>query len=184
MDFETLTAGLRLIIGSGALSTLGVYLLARFTNTFDAYSEERAKFLARFNSLDELVKETKALTLAAEVIKTKVGDQVWDRQIRWSFKRDVYVNTLQAVGRIRNELARLLNAFQGEQQGQDWALEEANTARKHADAANIDLLRQFDIAPIVFSPTAYEALRTVIKVFSGGWAATRRQDRPIRLPFH
>ncbi|MCW5977114.1 MAG: hypothetical protein KIT09_03515 [Bryobacteraceae bacterium] len=177
MDFGVLAAGWHLVVGSSLLTTLGVYVLARFTNTFDAYSGERAKLLARFNSLDELVKETRDLTQIAEVIKAKVGDQVWDRQIRWSFKRDIYVNALQAVGRIRNELARLLNAFQAEQRGQEWALEEARTANERAQAAHIDLLSQFDISPIVLSPKAYEALRSVLRVFVGGWAATAEETQ-------
>ena len=83
MDFGVLTAGWQLVIGSSVLSTLGVHLLARFTKAFDAYGGERAKLLARFHRLDELVEETKALTQAAEVITARLGDQIWDRQIRW-----------------------------------------------------------------------------------------------------
>lgn len=177
MNFGALADGWQLVIGSSLLSTLGVYLLARFTNAFDSYAGERAKLRARFEGLDELVQEAKALTQAAEVIKARVGDQVWDRQIRWSYKKDVYVNSLQALGKIRTGLARLGNAFQAEQQGRDWARDEANTAREFTTGANIDLLLQFDVAPIVLSPRAYEALRNAVRLLAAGFGASEQETR-------
>ena len=41
---------LALITGSSALTTVCVYLLARFTHVFDAYAGERARLLAHFHN--------------------------------------------------------------------------------------------------------------------------------------
>ena len=69
---------LALVAGSSALTTVGVFLLARFTSAFDAYAGERAKLLAQFHNLDKLVEQTKALTATTETIKARISDEVWD----------------------------------------------------------------------------------------------------------
>ena len=42
-------AALAFVAASSALTTLGVFLLARFTSAFDAYAGERAKLTAQFH---------------------------------------------------------------------------------------------------------------------------------------
>ena len=97
---------LALIAGSSALTTVCVYLLARFTHAFDAYAEERAKLLAHFHNLDKLVEETKKLTATTEAIKARISDEVWDRQMRWEAKRQAYIGVLLALNRaISAEIA-------------------------------------------------------------------------------
>lgn len=49
---------LTVIAGSTALTTVGVFLLARFTSVFDAYAGERARLSAQFHNLDRLVEQT------------------------------------------------------------------------------------------------------------------------------
>ena len=61
------------IAGSTALTTIGVFLLARFTAVFDAYAGERAKLAAQFQNLDRLVQQTEKLTATAETIKARVS---------------------------------------------------------------------------------------------------------------
>src|SRR5438067_591495 len=89
-----------LFAGIPILTTVLVFLLARFTHAFDAYSGERAKLLAQFHNLDKLVEQTKALTATTETIKSRLSDEVWDRQMRWSYKRDLYVKIIETVAQI------------------------------------------------------------------------------------
>ena len=154
-----------LLAGSSALTTVGVYLLARFTTVFDAYGKERAKLLARFADLDKIVQETERITSAAEIIKAKISDQTWDRQARWTYKRDVYIRVIQAVGRLRSGLARLITSFKSEQENASWAEEEAKIAYQEASEANNELLLVYDIAPVVLSDNACQILGNVLGAF-------------------
>ena len=61
------------VVGIPALTTVGVFLLARFTHVFDAYAGERAKLLAQFHNLDKLVEQTAKLTETAKLIESRVS---------------------------------------------------------------------------------------------------------------
>lgn len=91
---------LALVTGIPILTTVGVFLLARFTHAFDAYAGERAKLLAQFHNLDRLVEQTKTLTATTETIKAKVSDELWDRQMRFNLKRDFYFTLIKAVSEV------------------------------------------------------------------------------------
>jgi hypothetical protein len=47
------------------------------------------------------VEETRRVTDAAETIKAAMSHENWDRQQRWTAKRDLYVNIAEALGRLR-----------------------------------------------------------------------------------
>lgn len=83
-----------IIAGIPILTTLGVFLLARFTSVFDAYAGERAKLLAQFHNLDKLVEQTEKLTVATESIRTRMSEDVWGRQQRWLKRMDAYVDVV------------------------------------------------------------------------------------------
>lgn len=89
---------LAVIAGSTALTTIGVFLLARFTSIFDAYAGERARLSAQFHNLDKLVEQTGKLTATTEAIKARISDEVWDRQMKWNFKKDVYIRLMETLG--------------------------------------------------------------------------------------
>jgi uncharacterized protein YlxW (UPF0749 family) len=93
---------LALVAGIPILTTIFVYLLARFTSAFDAYAGERAKLLAQFHNLDKLVEQTKALTATTENIKARISDDVWDRQQRWLKRLDCYIDVLQKLAAYVN----------------------------------------------------------------------------------
>jgi hypothetical protein len=83
--------------GSSLLTLIGVWLLARFTSTFDAYAGERAKIQAQYQNVEKLVANTEKLTAATETIKAKVIDETWDRQQRWTLQQTVYRDLLVAL---------------------------------------------------------------------------------------
>jgi hypothetical protein len=86
-----------LVGGSSGLTLFGVWLLARFTSTFDAYAGERARIEAQFRNVEKLVANTEKLTTATEAIKAKVTDETWDRQQRWIYKQQIYRDLIESV---------------------------------------------------------------------------------------
>src|ERR1039458_9006151 len=100
---------LALVAGIPILTTIGVFLLARFTSVFDAYAGERAKLLAQFHNLDRLVEQTEKLTATTETIKARISDEVWDRQMRWTYLRDTYEKLMEALAKKATEASRNLS---------------------------------------------------------------------------
>lgn len=150
--------------GSSFLTTVAVYLLSRFTSTFDAYTEERAKLLAQSHNFEELVSQTRRLTMLTEQIGATISDQMWVRQKRWEYKRDLYEKALGSLGEVRNEFARLQNAFNAENEGKDWAKEEADKARVACEAAFLAFIRVYDVAPIGLSDEGRAILESVLRI--------------------
>jgi len=94
-------SALAVIAGIPVLTTISVYLLARFTNVFDAYSGERAKLLAQFHNLDNLVQQTVKLTETTKIIESRVSYDLWDRQMRLTYLRDTYTKLMEGLARMR-----------------------------------------------------------------------------------
>src|SRR5690349_9938904 len=92
---------------SAALSAFFAWLVIRFTKPLDSYTEEFAKQVARHQNLDKLVEETRRLTDAAETIKAALSHENWDRQQRWTAKRDLYVRIVEALGEYRSVNIRM-----------------------------------------------------------------------------
>src|SRR6266478_6625763 len=89
---------LALFAGIPILTTIGVFLLARFTTVFDAYTGERAKLLAQFHNLDRLIEQTEKLAATTEAIKAEFQHKVWETQTTLTLKRDIYTRLLEAIG--------------------------------------------------------------------------------------
>src|SRR6202142_202474 len=148
-----------LVAGIPILTTIGVYALARFTKVLDAYAEERAKLLAQFHNLDKLVEQTKTLTAMTETIKARVSDEVWDRQMRWTAKRDMYVKLVECLSDLVGA-ATMLMVF--EEAHQDTESELADVKR-----LAMTLVKLTDIAPLVLSDRATKILKNLRKHFGG-----------------
>jgi hypothetical protein len=92
---------LAFVAGIPIVTTTGVYLLARFTNVFDAYAGERAKLLAQFHNLDNLVQQTAKLTETTKLSESRVSYDLWDRQMRLTYLRETYTKLMEALARMR-----------------------------------------------------------------------------------
>lgn len=94
-----------IVAGTGVvtavLTALAAWLVLRFTKPLDSYTEEFAKQVARHQNLEKLVEATRRITNAAEKIKSELSHENWDRQTRWTAKRDLYVQIAQALGDLR-----------------------------------------------------------------------------------
>jgi hypothetical protein len=152
---------LLLVAGIPILTTIGVYALARFTSVFDAYAGERAKLLAQFHNLDKLVEQTRALTATTETIKARISDEVWDRQMRWNFKRDMYVRLMEALGEQvdvegHNKLIEQIRR-RGLQDPAQFAAERDKAILRGQDVL-ARLVRVACAAPLVISAESHQVL--------------------------
>lgn len=100
-----------LIAGIPILTTVGVYILARFTSVFDAYSGERAKLMAQFHNLDKLVEQTQALTVTTEAINAQVSGDEWLKQQRWSKLCEAYEEAKASIDDLRAAATLLASAI-------------------------------------------------------------------------
>ena len=136
------------------LSVIGVWLLARFSNVFDAYAGERAKLQVQFDNVAKLVEQTKALTATTETIKANLSDEMWDRQMRWSYKRDLYIKIIGSITDLINAQALTIMYQQANRdiQGQLTAFENS-------------LMQYYtlrELAPLVIPKSAMLALLEVV----------------------
>ena len=139
-----------LVAGIPIVTTIGVFLLARFTSVFDAYAGERAKLLAQFHNLDKLVEQTKALTATTEAIKARTSDEVWDRQMRWTYKRDLYIKIIE-------KMAELISA-ESHFQLYEAAHKNSQVPLQHLKDTMFDLILLTEVAPIALSERAAKIL--------------------------
>jgi hypothetical protein len=117
-----------------------------------AYGGEKGKNLARKEDLDAILAEVRAVTIMQKEIEHKLSSDLWDRQIRWNQKRDMYAQLLQAIRKISDACAGLI-AWIPNQQHDDPAL------RQHAKQTISSLLDTFNSAHSDFTYTA--ALMTI-----------------------
>ena len=161
---------LAVIAGSTAMTTLGVFLLVRFTSVFDAYAGERAKLLAQSHNIDRLIEQTERLTVTTEVMKSRVSDEMWDRQQRWEFKRDIYIRLIQSMGQLRDghgmhmrlERLRRVRNMDDPNYGPKLILRIEASMSTFLEAY-LEFQKNTDIAPLVISLESYQILITVVK---------------------
>jgi type IV secretory pathway VirB4 component len=152
---------LTFVATSAGVTTLGVYLLARFAHVFDAYGGERAKLLAQFHSLDKLVEQTQKLTATTEAIKAQISDYMWDRQWRQGQKLKIYSQILQAI----NEYSICLSdVSEGRKFGS--ASSPLTTIKKDSAQIAEDFHAAYVVAPLFLSKDSLDLLETAKPAFS------------------
>jgi len=167
-----------LLVGSSAVTTLGVYLLARFTHVFDAYTGERAKLLAQFHNLDNLVRQTAELTETTKVIESRVSYELWDRQMRWTYLRDVYTNLMEALARMRTieyHLRGYQDAFR-RLAPLDPLAEDRHKAAQELGVALADFVRVRDTAFLVLPEKTHLMLQAAIADLRNTHSETWQED--------
>jgi hypothetical protein len=153
-------AALALVAGSSALTTLCVFLLARFTSVFDAYAAERAKLTAQFHNLDRLVEQTEKLTATAETIKARVSYEMWDQQMRWMAKRDSYVKLMETLGERHDVEARnkLLEQIRRREPKNELYSAERDRALLRSQEVQSRLVQVACTAPLMVGDEAHQIL--------------------------
>jgi|ERR1017187_7160152 hypothetical protein len=89
-----------------ALFIMGKWLLTKITAALNAYvtayAQQAANIDARIANLEKLAEEQARLTRTVESIKDEIAAQAKNRDNRWAFRKDVYVNLITATsGLIR-----------------------------------------------------------------------------------
>ncbi len=64
------------------------------------YQQELASLEARYEKLDNIVEEVKKVTHAAESIKKDMAQENWDRQMRWTAKKELYLQVIYCLGNM------------------------------------------------------------------------------------
>lgn len=100
-----------LAVGVPILTTVGVWLVHRFTKPLDAYSKERAKLFAQAHNIEKLIEQTSKLTTTAETIKTELSGEAWLKQQRWSRRFDTYANVIEQLDRYRSATAKYASSL-------------------------------------------------------------------------
>ena len=153
-------------IVTAVLTPLGVWLILRLTRPLDSYTDEFAKQVVRHQNLEKVVEETRRITDAAEKIKSELSHENWDRQTRWTAKRDLYVRIAEALGEFRNlnvtlkgmEHLRLTRDLSDPSYGPVFQKRREQNARQ-MDEAMMKWHNAVDTAPLMIPDEAYKPLR-------------------------
>lgn len=137
----------------------------RVTTAVDAYSAESARFLAQSHNLEKLVEQTQRLTITAETIKARVSDEVWDRQMRWTAKRDMYIAVIETladhidVERPSQHLEDIVRRLRHAKTTDERLIPQRERLMAWKQDVHSRLVRLACTAPLMISGTAHDALK-------------------------
>jgi hypothetical protein len=156
------------IAGIPLLTTIGVYLLARFTHVFDAYAGERAKLLAQFHNLDRLVEQTEKLTETTKLIESRVSYDLWDRQMRSKVKLDYYQSFFRVLSDLKESTYELMwsQELAGSKPSDriSWYLNPTEKDQHSGDVlkkANVELRHLLMFGELVVGEGGHKCLETI-----------------------
>jgi hypothetical protein len=157
---------LQIVALTGLASSVLTWLILRLTKPLDSYTEEFAKRVARYQNLDKLVEETRLITDAAEKIKSGLLQENWDRQTRWTAKRDLYVEIAKALGDLRRaditmkglERLRLTRNLADPKYGPELQAKRRDALRA-MEEASVNFQRAIDTAPLLIPDGPFKPLR-------------------------
>jgi len=141
------------------LTTLGTAFVGSY---LAGYLKKKGENLATHEDIDKLVAQMAAVTSATKEIEAKISGDLWDRQMRWNQKRDIYGRLLDALDRIQMSLRRALAAdeafhiYHGETAKE--AAEAFAQAQKDVAALTGEFIRATTLARLFASPDALSVL--------------------------
>jgi hypothetical protein len=80
------------VLGGVALNAL---ILGVWKPWVAAYTWEKAKNFARKEDLDAILAEVRAVTITQKEIESNLSGDLWNRQMHWNQKRDVYAELIR-----------------------------------------------------------------------------------------
>jgi hypothetical protein len=104
---------LYVIVGTGASALLNFLVLYFWKPWAQAYAGEKAKNVARKEDLDKILLEVRAVTAATESIKADINGGLWERQMCWNQKRDLYAELMKKTHELLNCNTNLRVAIAG-----------------------------------------------------------------------
>jgi hypothetical protein len=156
---EILANGMSLSTTAYALFILSWVIASAFGAFLGGFSGKRGETAAvkrDLNSIKESLRQTTALT---ERIKAEMSGDLWERQNRWTFKRDLYIRLLENLGAARIALDYLYdtqtiyNGMESEARTKRVADEQG---KRHS--ALDDIQRATAVAALILNAEALAAL--------------------------
>lgn len=107
---------LRQAMSTGLPLHWSAYVLILFTSLlaasagawFGSYFKEKGKNYATREDVDKILDQVRKTTEATEVIKAEVSGDLWERQNRWAFKKDVYLRLLVGLSDAASAVRQLV----------------------------------------------------------------------------
>jgi hypothetical protein len=96
------------LVVAGASLLLNAIVIGFWKPWLGAYGGEKGKTLARKEDLDAILAEVRAVTITQKEIEAKLSGDLWDRQMKWNQKRDIYgdlLRSLQDIAQLYGEIA-------------------------------------------------------------------------------
>jgi len=134
---------------------------------FTSYAGEKGKNLATREDIDKILTQT-------ETIKAQISGDLWDRQMKWNLKRDLYVRLLENLADMGKAVddyeSVMLMVYHPEEDAQgkpapqpspeDWKQfrEECRAARQQVERIADELRRATTVSAIVLNDIALQAL--------------------------
>jgi hypothetical protein len=150
MDIQTFWSALT---GTGAVALVFGFWIK---NYFGPYLKVKASNLATHEDIQLLIHQVRE----TELVKAEISDRVWDRQQRWAFKRDIYMQLLETLNKLYE--TQMFVHWNEEDRKQGKSIKPEHLEKVESLLA---LLRQFHhlrtIAAVVIDTTGYKIVREV-----------------------
>ena len=150
----------RIALARSRCAFFGVHAWGRYKNAFENYG--RANQMRSVND-------------SAADIQENVQPELWDRQMRWTFKRDTWISLIGALNAARRSLL-ILTELRGEGREirslAEYVLSGLHRANRDIGKTTETLSQQLDLASLVISKDVVARIRALIG---------RNQNRPEML---
>lgn len=125
-----------------------------------SYAGEKGKNLARKEDLNEILAEVRAVTVTQREIEAKISGELWDRQMHWTQKKELYGQLVKCVNDLADTYGRLSVTLRSHQQ-QDVRDTMESLYERHTGFGTLSALA------MIF---ASEACNTALREYHGGRA--------------
>jgi hypothetical protein len=142
-----------------------IYMLVPFLKS---YGGKRGEILAIKEGIETVLSNLRRIQTTTEQIRADASYRVWDRQMRWTFKKDLYVRLLESLGQRLQVLDRLIETVADTPKGFvahlfiQSVITQKEEEQKELLALNTDLNREIQrvaaVAGIALSAETAEAL--------------------------
>jgi hypothetical protein len=156
------------------LYLMGRYFLRRVDSILTAYgtaySQQTASIDARLSRIDKLTDEQSRLTRTVEGVKDDIAAAAKSRDNRWAFRKEAYVNMLNATTDLAIAFNHLLSHAEGSSQFNPSILQDVATCG-----------RQFSKYTALADLATADSVRVLVQTVVPQIVATVRQDDPERV---
>jgi hypothetical protein len=131
------------VAGSGVVVVIFGFWLKFY---FGPYLTQKAKNLATHEDIQRLVAQVRE----TERVKAEITDSTWDRQARWTYKRDLYIRLVECM-------TTLIGLESKCRTSEEWNKPVEGLYREWGEQM-IELVKLSEIASFVLSDGAYKTL--------------------------